>query len=248
MAVRLIAALLLGVYAVLWVGGVTAHLLWQRTPDTVSWTAAAFLTCGAALLLLRLPGVRFWLLAAGAAGFVAELAGARLGVPFGPYSYTPVLEPQLGGVPVVMSCAWMILLVYVKSLIDLLPFSRPAAVAAGATWMMAIDFAIDPVATVALNFWRWHTPGHYYGIPWSNFAGWVAVSALLLASGIKLRIEGWWPRWIGLSVVVFFGLLAIAHHLMAAAGVALALACWHLWIVQKTAQKSIHSESACGSL
>jgi putative membrane protein len=241
MAARLSAVILLGIYAVLWAGGVTAHLLWQATPDGAGWSAAAFLTCGAALLLLRLPGARLWLLAVGAAGFLAELAGARLGAPFGQYSYTPVLEPQLGGVPVVMSCAWMILIAYVKSLIEPLPLTRLAAVAAGAAWMTMIDLAIDPVATVALDYWRWHTPGYYYGIPWSNFAGWVAVSAVLLASGISLRIESRWPGWIGLSVVVFFGLLAIAHRLPAAAGVALALACWHLWLVFGITRKTMRS-------
>jgi hypothetical protein len=241
MAARLLSAILLGIYAVLWVGGVTAHLLWQRTPDGAGWSAAAFLSCGAALLLLRLPGARLWLLAAGAAGFLVELAGVRLGLPFGPYSYTPVLEPQLGGVPLVMSCAWMILIAYVKSLIDLLPLRRLTAVAAGVAWMTMIDLAIEPVATVALDYWRWHAPGHYYGIPWSNYAGWIAVSALLLASGVNLRMEGRWPAWIGSSVVVFFGLLAIAHRLWGAVGVTLALVCWHLWLVRRGTQETVRS-------
>lgn len=229
MAGRVLVAGLLGLYAVLWAGGVAAHWLWRRTPDGANWSASAFLSCAAALLLVKLPAARFWLLGVGAAGFLVELAGATLGAPFGPYSYTAVLQPQIGGVPVVMACAWVILISYVKSLTAMLPLGRAAAVALGAAWMTAIDLSIDPVCTLALDYWRWRVPGPYYGIPWSNFAGWFLVSGFLLATGVRFRVEGPWVRRIGLSVVVFFGLLAAAHGLTGAAAAALGLTLVHIW-------------------
>jgi hypothetical protein len=42
----------------------------------------------------------------------------------------------------------------------------------------AWDLFLDP-QMVAWNFWHWEIPGQYFGIPWSNYLGWVLVSALL---------------------------------------------------------------------
>ena len=218
-----ISVLLLAAYALLWVGGVASHLAWRRTPEGVGWTAPAFLFSAAALLLLNLPGARLWLTLVGVGGFLAELGGSKLGIPFGSYSYTGQLQPQLAGVPVVMFCAWVILIVYVRSSLVRLALRGWVRGAAGATWMTAIDLVIDPVATRALDFWRWHEPGIYYGIPLSNFAGWFLVSAVLLAPREGAGLPNRWAHGIGLSVVLFFGILAAAHRMAAPAAVAAAL-------------------------
>lgn len=44
--------------------------------------------------------------AAAAAGYTAEWAGVRTGLPFGEYDYTGALWPQVGGVPVIVALAW----------------------------------------------------------------------------------------------------------------------------------------------
>jgi uncharacterized membrane protein len=161
---------------------------------------------------------------------LAELGGVQVALLFGPYSYSGVLQPQLGGVPVVMACAWIILLGYVKSRLPLLGMNRWVAVVAGAVWMTAIDLVIDPVATLGLGYWVWHAPGPYYGVPFSNFTGWLLVSAILLAAGWNARVEGRAPRWVGLSVVVFFGLLALAHRLWWAWAAGAGLCGWDYWL------------------
>lgn len=216
-------AVLAAFYALLWTGGVVSHFLWQRTPPDAEWTAPSFLACAAALLLAGSRGARRWLVLAGMAGFGVELAGSKLGVPFGWYAYGTALRPALAGVPVVMACAWMILLAYVKSGLQDLPLPRYGAALAGAAWMTAIDTVIDPVATAALGYWRWHAPGFYYGVPLSNFAGWMATSALLLASGAAVRLDNRRARPIGLSIVAFFGLIAAAHRMAAPAALAFGL-------------------------
>lgn len=200
---------LLAAYAVLWLGGVASHLglAASRAP---SWGAPAFLTCGAALVCLKSPGARAWLLIAGSVGWLAELAGSKTGLPFGPYSYTDVLQPQVAGVPLVMVCAWLVLIGYVKSLEPALKLTAPLRVLVGAAWMTAIDLAIEPVATGMLGYWRWHAPGIYFGVPASNFAGWFALSAFLLGLGIRAPAPGPAVRRIGLSVVLFFGALGAA--------------------------------------
>lgn len=230
MSGRFWVAALTGLYAVLWLGGVVSHWLWRQTPQGAGWSAPAFLACGAALVLLAEPGARRWLAGVGIAGFLVELLGSKTGIPFGPYSYTAELQPQLAGVPVAMSCAWLILIAYVQALRVRLGWTGRRGVPAGAAWMTALDLAIDPVATAALDFWRWAGTGPYYAIPLSNFAGWFLVSASLLASGWRVQAGGKATLHLGRSVVLFFGFLAAAHGLGAAALVAFALVALELFL------------------
>jgi len=129
------------------------------------------------------------------AGFLAEVLGSRAGVPFGPYSYTAALQPQMLGVPLVMACAWLIVLGYVKAWFTRFDRLGWGQVPVGALWVTSMDLIIDPVATTALGYWRWHADGHYMGVPLSNFAGWLIVSALLLVSGTRVQLRGTAQGW-----------------------------------------------------
>jgi putative membrane protein len=57
-------------------------------------------------------------------------------------------------------------------------WSGPAFVGFSALAMTAWDLALDP-QMVAWGFWIWAEPGGYFGIPWSNFIGWVLTTALI---------------------------------------------------------------------
>lgn len=183
------------------------------------------------MLLLSAGHARWRLAAFGVAGFLAELAGTRLSFLFGAYAYSPLLQPQVAGVPVVMACAWMILLAYVKSWLPALTVKPWVAVVAGAVWMTAMDVSIDPVATVAMGYWVWSQPGFYYGVPLSNYRGWLLVSAAWLALDPTRQLGGRSARWVGFSVLVFFGLIALAHQMAGPAAAAVFLSGWHLWLV-----------------
>lgn len=245
MKLRLVVRVLAVFYAVLWTAGVVSHFLWQRTPPNAAWTAPVFLTCGAALVLLGAKGGRWWLAVVGAAGVAAQFGGTKIALLFGPYSYSGVLQPQVAGVPLAMACAWVLLLGYVKSWLPELRVHRWVAVVAGAVWMTALDVLIDPVATLGLGYWNWHAPGPYYGVPFSNFTGWLVVSAALLAAGVKVRLEGWAPRRLGFTLVVFFGLLAAAHRLTGPAVAAIVLCAWHLWLERRAGGRNA-AEPAAG--
>ncbi|MGC8794800.1 MAG: carotenoid biosynthesis protein [Bryobacteraceae bacterium] len=226
MTVRMAHPVLLVTYGLLWLGGVGVYCLGVRSAHT-SWGGPAFLVCAALLAMWNAPGARTWLLAVAAGDFLAELLGAHTGFPFGPYSYSPALQPQLAGVPAVMSCAWVVLIAYVKSLEAASPTCPWRRVAAGALGMVLIDLAIEPVAAGPLQYWRWCAQGLYYGVPCQNFFGWFLVSALLLACGVRRRIAGPWPRRVGLSVVLFFGLLGACHGALASPLVATAISLLH---------------------
>jgi putative membrane protein len=90
----------------------------------------------------------------------------------------------------------------------------------------ATDLVIDPLAANRLGYWKWAETGSYYGIPLVNFAGWF-VTALVACHVMRTRPrENFWAGFVGASIMLFFGLLALAHSLpyVALIGFALCLA------------------------
>ncbi|MBN1270051.1 MAG: carotenoid biosynthesis protein [Kiritimatiellae bacterium] len=230
---RLVLVLAL-VYAVLWVGGVVSYLFLGGPPAGAAWTAPAFLAV-AALLALLLSPLCEWpiLLGAAALGFAAEAVGVAFGFPFGRYHYTATLFPQVLGVPVVMAAAWLVLFAYVRQRVR----SAPAA----AAWMTAIDLVIDPLAAKTLNYWAWEGTGAYYGIPWGNFAGWFAVSLLLFALARRRGPPRPYVAWLGLSVVLFFTVIAIGRGLYLAGAIGIGLVTLHAAQARPGARRSAQS-------
>ncbi|GAB4491954.1 MAG: carotenoid biosynthesis protein [Anaerolineales bacterium] len=115
-----------------------------------------------------------------ALAYLAELLGSSSGIPFGKYHYTVILQPQIAGVPLLIPLAWLMMLPPAWALAEIIaPRRAPilhAALSALAftTW----DLFLDPQMT-GWGFWRWEIPGQYFGIPLSNYLGWVLVSALM---------------------------------------------------------------------
>lgn len=159
--------------------GVVAHAFATLTSVVGSWPAARLAASGV-------------LVAAGAWG--VEALGTATGLPFGIYHYTPALQPQLGGVPVVIPLAWFMMLLPAWAVADAILDGHRSR--GGATWRFRLlhaglaglaftawDLYLDP-QMVARELWVWDSPGGYFGIPWTNFAGWWVAAALLsLAAG-----------------------------------------------------------------
>lgn len=212
-------------YVVLWAGGAGHYLFVGAVDAEQSWLASAFLAVAGAIVLSTTSRADFArLVAAACFGLLVELCGVHYGWPFGRYVYTGVLQPVVFGVPVVMACAWLALVAYVRqgTLRARLPRWTGALVAAA--WMTTIDLVIDPLAANQLGYWLWAERGGYYGIPLSNFAGWFAASlcifALLRASACRANL---WHRLTGASIILFFTLIALSFQLWTAALVGFAL-------------------------
>ena len=113
--------------------------------------------------------------------YLAEFLGSSTGIPFGKYHYTGLLQPQLAGVPLLIPLAWMMMLPPAWAIAKtILSESRPrwAFVLLSALAFTAWDLFLDP-QMVGWGFWVWESPGAYFGIPLSNYLGWIVVSAII---------------------------------------------------------------------
>src|SRR5215831_7141698 len=226
---KVILTAITGAYVVMWIGGVIAHTLHGGPPPEAQWAAPVFLLLAGLIALVTASRANLGgLLAAAGIGFIAEYIGVSYDFLFGRYVYTGTLHPLLLGVPLVMACAWMILFAYVKQM--LLPFklSKPAEMTISGVWMVAIDLLIDPLAANRLGYWRWIESGAYYGVPARNFLGWFVVSSMIFGIIRQRQQSDLWARSVGLSILLFFTVIALAYQLALAASVGFALSSGHL--------------------
>ena len=133
------------------------------------WGAAATLRVAGSILALS---------------WAAEVIGSRTGIPFGTYSYTDTLQPQILNVPLQIPLGWLMMLppswAVAQAITDRIKprWEFPTFVGLSALAMTAWDLFLDPMM-VTWEMWVWDNPGSYFGIPWINYLGWLLVSALI---------------------------------------------------------------------
>jgi putative membrane protein len=138
-----------------------------------------------------------------------------------------------------MTSAWMVLVAYVHNLVTGLPLPGVLRIAAGAGLLTAIDLVIDPLASGPLGYWVWREGGAFHGVPTRNFAGWFAVGAVILAFTHLVARDGdavRAARPVGLSIVLFFTLLAVGFGLTAPAIAGGLVWAVHAWLVARPAR------------
>jgi len=126
--------------------------------------------------------------------YAVEFVGVRTGLPYGEFRYLLELGPMLlGTVPVGLPVFFLPLVLnsYLLCLLLLGPRvdSRLARVAASLAVVLTVDLVLDPAA-VSLGFWRYADGGVYYGVPLSNFLGWIVsgtVAVVLVDLGFDVR-------------------------------------------------------------
>ena len=222
---RAVVISLAAIYTILWAGGVASHTMLGSVGPEKVWLAPLFLFVAGIIVLAGAYAARDLFSLAGVAlfGFAVEAAGVRFGVPFGGYVYTETLEPMLFGVPLVMAFAWMTLVAYAAETLRRTALRGPWKAAAGALWVTAIDLVIDPLAAGPLGYWHWDVAGAYYGVPATNFAGWLATGLCAFLVFRPARRRNPLARPVGLSIIFFFTLISLAHGLHAPALFGLAL-------------------------
>ena len=132
----------------------------------------------------------------------SEWLGTTYGIPFGAYSYTTLLGPKwFDRVPLLIPLSWFTMswAVWIIACRRTRGFQ---AVLLGACLLVAWDLLLDPAMSRVTSYWIWGEKGSYYGMPWTNLAGWAITGFILLAMLRKLAPE---PKGdLRFSVLVYF--------------------------------------------
>ncbi|MFB6146584.1 MAG: bisanhydrobacterioruberin hydratase [Halobacteriaceae archaeon] len=161
-------------------------------PRPLRFNAALVLFGTAVMRLPLIAGLLPAIDRRGAAGLTAlvaftyavELLGVTTGVPYGAFEYGVDLGPMLfDAVPLGLPVFYLplVLNAYLLTLLLGGRYVDAAAVRLGAALglVLLVDLVLDPAA-VALGFWT-YGGGVYYGVPWTNYAGWTATGLVSLA-------------------------------------------------------------------
>ncbi|MGH7306450.1 MAG: carotenoid biosynthesis protein [Candidatus Rokuibacteriota bacterium] len=182
---------------------------------------------------------------------MAELSSTRTGFPFGLYHYTGLTRGRelfIADVPFIDSLSFVFLAYAAFCLARMTLAGRAVprwvmALAAGVL-MMALDVVIDPLAVLGDRWFlgplfAYDKPGPYFGVPLSNFAGWVIVGAAGVGAYLALARDQSGRRvWPGVALyyaVLGFNLtmtVAIGELLLAVIGATIHLVLvWSLWSI-----------------
>lgn len=225
------------------------------------WGDLVFNALGAALVALSLASWWPWRRVAGA--FVAVVAstwwlehlGATQGFLFGRYEYTDAFGPRLGGVvPLAVPLAWWT--VAIGALQAAVVFTR--RVTGDLRWLLVVlnaaglavltDLPLETVAFHVRGYWRWLDGGPWYGVPVSNFGGWLLVAsglaaALLAVAGrdvlAKLERVGPWPSLVLVAMHLSFAAANLSAGFWLPGSLALANACWSGWAARVVSRASL---------
>lgn len=114
--------------------------------------------------------------------YAVELVGVATGWPYGEFVYLRDLGPMLfGRVPLGLPLFFLPLVLdaFLLGLLLLGPLARrrPLRLGAALGLVLVVDLVLDPGA-VAVGFWAYPGGGAYYGVPLSNYAGWLLTGAV----------------------------------------------------------------------
>ena len=139
------------------------------------------------------PTLQFVLIAV-SFGWFAEQMGSSRGWFFGHYTYTEVLGPRLGDVPLVIPLMWFSLTYACYVITNLIVWQSPVDGTRGlgqaamlsflaAMIVTAFDLGADPYLVYTLKAWiMTKTDGAWFGETVQGFFGWVFVSFVILFS------------------------------------------------------------------
>jgi putative membrane protein len=124
-------------------------------------------------------------------GFAVETTGVATGLPYGPFYYGDALGPKVADlVPYLLPLSWTPLVLgavaastpaYYSATVKRPGLGRHVLWVLSAAFLLAIvDGVLDPGAA-SLGFWIWPEGGLYYGVPATNYLGWLLSGALAAA-------------------------------------------------------------------
>jgi putative membrane protein len=121
--------------------------------------------------------------------FTIENLGATTGFPFGRYAFLVGADlPHIGVIPIIVGplyfgmgyASWVIANLLVGSQVERPPtrYALFAVPLIAAFVMTQWDVVMDPSGSTLGKAWVWYDGGGYFGVPLSNFLGWLLVTWL----------------------------------------------------------------------
>jgi uncharacterized membrane protein len=210
-----------------------ARLL-EISPGAIPRTAIVALDVVSALSFALVDGTRVWGLRAILVfvaisilvGNIVENIGVSTGFPFGRYEFVDLMGPKLFHVPILLGLAyigmgyvsWNVAACILSRLPVWLTGPRLLALPALASAVMtAWDLAQDPVWATVLHGWVWRDGGPWFGVPVSNYLGWLAtvfLIYLLFVSFLRRRASPM-AQPSSLYAVLFYAFCAVGNTLEA---------------------------------
>ncbi|MDQ2891016.1 MAG: carotenoid biosynthesis protein [Gemmatimonadota bacterium] len=156
----------------------------------------------------------------------SELLGTGYGIPFGAYHYSSMLGPEwMGRVPILIPLSWfsMTIAAYAMSASGAVRGhgGKVVRIALASLLLLCWDLSLDPAMSHATTYWVWGASGPYYGMPWSNLAGWY-VTGLVLAGALSLVGADEWMNLLSRRWLAGF----YAANVLLAAGMNIAAGLW----------------------
>lgn len=138
----------------------------------------------------RFRGAMIFTLISLATGYLMEFIGVHTGFPFGHYYFTDQMGPKLFAVPILMGPAyvgmgyvsWTVARIILSHENEQSRPSGPRLLAlpvVASFAMVAWNLAFDPALSTFGHYWVWLDGGAYFGVPISNFLGWLLTNYLI---------------------------------------------------------------------
>jgi putative membrane protein len=172
----------------------------EATNPDLAWVSAIF------VIVLAIPSfwaLKNWLgiksagaiiMALGAFALFIENIAIATGLPYGEFEYGEEIGGKILEVPWTVFFSWSPLVLGAYSLsANLLQRNKPSLqnagmlVALSVVFLLLTDGVLDPGA-VQQEFWKYKAGGLYYGVPFSNFIGWIISGAI--GAGIVYGLSG----------------------------------------------------------
>jgi putative membrane protein len=109
---------------------------------------------------------------------IMESLAVLTGVLYGSFSYGSIVGWKIFGIT-----PWTVPFAYVPLVLGTVPFASQLVnkywqlILTSTLLLVVIDMVLDPGA-ILLGMWYYDAGGIYYGVPWSNFFGWLISGAL----------------------------------------------------------------------
>jgi uncharacterized membrane protein len=228
---RLLTALLVAAFALVFANGTTFHLSGPPGwPETLLLLLLTVTTITALARQLPLQNVLLAACIIAILGGAVHAFGVTMGIPFGPFLFGTDAGPQLfKTLPWALPFIWIVAVLNSRGVVRLIlrPWRKIRSygfwlIGLTAVLTMLFDLAFDPYASRVKHYWLWlptKLPVTWQGAPLVNFFSWAAVTLLMLMlvtpalinKNPARSVPDYHPLAVWLGAILLFGTASAMH-------------------------------------